>query len=239
LGIAHAFAAQGCSVLLSGLESAGEVAPVLGRFSRQDVVFYVQGDLGTPRGCQELISQAQEKLKGVDILVNNAGIQYTATVQDFPDEKWQLILALNLFAAFYTSKAVLPALYAQGWGRLIHISLTHGLVGSVHKAAYVAAKHGLVGLSKALEAAGTGVTSNCICPGFVLTPLVQKQIEDVAHDKKNSVEAAKHELIAEKHPSKEFVKVEDLAAMAVLLASPAGDKITGAAYNMDGGWSAH
>ena len=215
--------------LLEEIEALSGVAPL-----------YFSLDLGTSAGCETLIESTLTQLHRVDVLVNNAGIQHVCPLVDFPEDTWQKILNLNLTAAFLLSKGVLPGMYARGSGRLIHMASAHGLVASVHKGAYVAAKHGLLGLSKtiALESAGRGVTSNCICPGWVLTPLVEKQIQDKAAAQGVSVSEAQNALLREKQPSGEFATPEQLGELAVFLASPAASQITGAAVSMDGGWTA-
>lgn len=240
-GIAEAFAKKGCKVVLHGLEKEEEVAALKKNLEAlsQEPVAYSRADLSQASACDDLIQFATKTFGKVDILVNNAGVQFTASVQNFPPEKWDFIINLNLSASFHTTRAVLPQMYAHKWGRLIHIGSAHTFVASTHKAAYVAAKHGLYGFSKVvgLEAAGTGVTSNLICPGWVLTPLVEKQIQDMAAEKKVSFEEAKKELLLEKQPSGEFVTTQALGEMAVFLASEHADQVTGAAFVMDGGWT--
>lgn len=240
-GIAEAFAKKGCKVVLHGLEKEEEVATLKKNLEAlsQEPVAYSRADLSQASACDNLIQFATKTFGKVDILVNNAGVQFTASVQNFPPEKWDFIINLNLSASFHTTRAALPQMYAHKWGRLIHIGSAHTFVASTHKVAYVAAKHGLYGFSKvvALEAAGTGVTSNLICPGWVLTPLVEKQIQDMAAEKKVSFEEAKKELLMEKQPSGEFVTTQALGEMAVFLASEHADQVTGAAFVMDGGWT--
>lgn len=197
-------------------------------------------DVADPTQVEALFATVESELGPVDILVNNAGIQYTANVEDFPRERWDAIIALNLSAVFHTARCALPAMKRANWGRIINIASAHGKVASVQKAAYVAAKHGVVGLTKviALETARTGVTCNAICPGWVLTGLVQKQIDARAERDGISEEQARIELLAEKQPSLEFVTTEQIGAMAVYLCSPAADQIRGAALSIDGGWTA-
>jgi 3-hydroxybutyrate dehydrogenase len=241
-GIAQAFAKEGCHVMLHGIEEETQVASLKQEIESlsKGKATYLQADLSQSKACRALIQKTIEVFGGVDIVVNNAGIQYTEVVEKFPEDKWNLILNINLSANFHTTQAALPYMYQQKWGRLIHIASAHGHVGSVHKSAYVAAKHGLVGFSKvvALEAAGTGVTSNTICPGWVLTPLVQKQIEAMAQEKNLSIEEAKSALLLEKQPSGEFATPEALGGLAVFLATEHGNQVTGASFLMDGGWTA-
>ena len=196
--------------------------------------------MSRPEEVEGLIDMTTKELGQVDILVNNAGIQYTAPVHEFPPERWDAIVAINLSSVFHATRVVLPQMLARGWGRIINVASTHGLVASAHKSAYVAAKHGVVGLTKvvALETAETGVTCNAICPGWVLTPLVAKQIEDRARDEGLAYGDAKLDLLEEKQPSKEFVTVEQLGDLAVFLCTPAADQIRGQAIAMDGGWTA-
>jgi 3-hydroxybutyrate dehydrogenase len=242
LGIARALAAEGADVMLNGFGDAGEIDKL-----RKDLaakhgvrVGYSGADMSRPAEVENMIGAATSELGRVDILVNNAGIQHTAPVHEFPPERWEAIIAINLSAAFYAARAVLPQMYQRNWGRIINIASAHGLVASVQKAGYVAAKHGLVGLTKvlALEGAATGVTCNAICPGWVLTPLVQKQIDALAAREKLGAEAAKMKLLGDKQPSQEFVTPEQIAALAVFLCSDAAAQVRGAALSIDGGWTA-
>jgi 3-hydroxybutyrate dehydrogenase len=203
-------------------------------------VSYSAADMSKPDAIDGMMAQATRDLGGVDILVNNAGIQHTAPVREFPVERWNAIIAINLSAAFYAMRAVLPQMESRGWGRIINIASAHGLVASTHKAGYVAAKHGLLGLTKvvALETATTGVTCNAICPGWVLTPLVQKQIDDMAEREGLGPEAAGAKLLGEKQPSLEFATPEQIGALAAFLCSDAAAQIRGAAVPVDGGWTA-
>jgi 3-hydroxybutyrate dehydrogenase len=196
--------------------------------------------MSKPDQIAAMMAFAGEKFGGVDILVNNAGIQYVANIEDFPVEKWDAIIAINLSSAFHTTRLALPYMKHKNWGRIINLASAHGLVASAQKSAYVAAKHGLVGLTKstALETAPTGVTCNAICPGWVLTPLVQKQVDDRAAREGISNEQAKKNLLLEKQPSGEFVTPEELGALAVFFCSPAANQVRGVAWNMDGGWVA-
>ena len=242
LGIARALAAQGADLLFNGFGDATAIerlqADVATEFGVRTA--YHNADMSKPAQIEALFQFAEEKFGGIDVLVNNAGIQYTANVEDFPVDKWDAIIAINLSSAFHTSRLALPGMKAKNWGRIINLASTHGLVGSVQKAAYVAAKHGLLGLTKvsALETAHTGVTVNAICPGFVLTPLIQKQIDDRAANEGISIDAAKKALLQAKQPSGEFVTPEQLGELAVFMCSDAALQVRGAAWNMDGGWVA-
>jgi len=242
LGIARALARDGADILLNGFGAPDEIEQLQGSLSRNHNVrvTYSDADMSKPSAIAQMIDRATQELGAVDVLVNNAGIQFTAPVVDFPPEKWEAILAINLSAAFYATKAALPAMLASDWGRIINIASTHGLVASAEKAAYVAAKHGVIGFTKvvALETARSGVTCNAICPGWVLTPLVEKQIADRAKSEKVSIDEAKIELLAEKQPSQEFATPEQLGALAVFLCSDAAAQMRGAALPVDGGWLA-
>lgn len=189
---------------------------------------------------EDMMRYAEKDFGGVDILVNNAGIQFVAKIEEFPVDRWDAIIAINLTSAFHTTRLALPSMKTKNWGRIINVASTHGLVASAEKSAYVAAKHGIVGFTKvtALETAQTGVTANAICPGWVLTPLVQKQVEARAQKEGIPVEQAKRELVLEKQPSGEFVTPEELGALAVFLSSDAARQVRGAIWNMDGGWVA-
>jgi 3-hydroxybutyrate dehydrogenase len=237
LGIAERLAASGAQVLLNGF---GDIDGALERVSRYGVkVLHHGADLSKPDEIQDMQRYAERELGGVDILVNNAGIQHVAPVVEFPVERWDAVIALNLTAVFHTSRLALPGMLERNWGRIINIASAHGLVASTGKSAYVAAKHGVVGLTKAtaLETATTGVTCNAICPGWVLTPLVQKQIDKLA-EPHGDLERAKRELLAEKHPSVEFVTPEQLGELALFLCSDAAVQVRGAAWSIDGGWTA-
>jgi 3-hydroxybutyrate dehydrogenase len=242
LGIAEALEREGADVLLNGFGDAAEIERLrAGMADRYGVkVRYSAADMSRPDAIRGMIEQAARELGKVDILVNNAGIQHTAPVHEFPVEKWDAIIAINLTAAFHAIRAALPGMLERNWGRVINVASAHGLVASAQKSAYVAAKHGIVGLTKvvALETATTGVTCNAICPGWVLTPLVQKQIDDRATKEGIPVERAKLELLAEKQPSHEFVTPEQLGGLAVFLCSPAADQLRGQALAMDGAWTA-
>jgi len=241
LGIATALAEAGANVMLNGFGDPDAIAAARKQVAAHGgTVGYHGADMTRPAEVAALIEAACKEFGAADILVNNAGIQYVAPVQDFPGEQWERIISINLSSAFYAAKAALPQMLSRNWGRIINIASAHGLVASPDKSAYVAAKHGVVGLTKviALETARTGITCNAICPGWVLTPLVEKQIRARAEAAGKTFEAAKLELVSEKHPSKEFVTPEQLAAMAVFLCSPGADQIRGQAYAIDGGWTA-
>ena len=238
--VAEALAASGANVMLNGFGDAGEIEKqraALAASARVEVGYH-PADMAKPAEIRDLVASAQRKFGGVEILVNNAGIQFVAPIDEFPDERWDAIIAINLSSAFHTTKAALPGMRSKGWGRIINIASAHGLVASVNKSAYIAAKHGIIGLTKtvALEAAGSGVTCTAICPGWVLTPLVQKQIDAKAAAEKLSPEAAKKALLAEKQPSGEFATAEQIGQTVLFLCSQAADQITGSALALDGGW---
>jgi 3-hydroxybutyrate dehydrogenase len=207
---------------------------------REVKVGYSAADMSNPAEVAGMVEQATRELGRVDILVNNAGIQHTATVEEFPAEKWDAIIAINLSSNFHAIRAVLPQMKKRNWGRIINIASTHGLVASTQKAAYVAAKHGVLGLTKvvALETATTGITCNAICPGWVLTPLVQRQIDELAARERISADAAQARLLGEKQPSLEFATPEQIGALVVFLCSDAAAQIRGVALPVDGGWTA-
>ena len=238
LAMAVALAKQGANILLNGFgDSEGPLAQI--KAIGVDVDYH-GADMSKANEIEQLVDFAMRRFGGVDVLINNAGIQYVANVEDFPVDKWDAIIAINLSSAFHTTRLLMPHMKEKNWVRIINIASAHGLVASAQKSAYVAAKHGIVGLTKAtaLESAQTGVTVNSICPGWVLTPLVQKQIDDRASRESVSQDTAKKSLLAEKQPSLEFVTPEQLAALAVFLCSPAGEQVRGVAWNMDGGWVA-
>jgi len=242
LGIARAFAAQGCNVMLNGFGDGTEIEKLRAALAAEHkvTVLYSSADMSHAVEIAAMIDQARRRFGNVDVLVNNAGIQHVAPVEEFPAEKWDQILAINLSSVFHGIRAVLPGMKQKKWGRIINIASAHGLVASPYKAAYVAAKHGVVGLTRtvALETAGSGITCNAVCPGFVLTPLVETQIQDRAKERGISREVAIKDVILERQPSKEFVKIEEVAALTVFLAGEAAASITGAAYSIDGGWTA-
>ena len=238
LAMAIGLAKQGVNIMVNGF---GEKDDAIAQIKACGVeVDYHGADMSKPAEIADLVSQTEKRFGSLDILVNNAGIQHTATVEDFPAAQWDAIIAINLSSAFHTTHHALPGMKKRNWGRIINIASVHGLVGSAQKSAYVAAKHGIVGLTKvvALENAQTGITCNAICPGWVLTPLVQKQVDARAGREKISNEEAKHGLVAEKQPSGNFVDPAQLAALAVFLCGSDASEVRGAAWNMDGGWTA-
>ena len=242
LGIAQALAQQGANIVMNGF---GDVEGAKAQIAALGVkVAYHGADVSRPAEIEAMMQFAAAQWGPVDILVNNAGIQHVARIENFPTNRWDAVIAINLSSAFHATRLALPAMLAanhgQGWGRIINIASAHGLVGSPEKSAYVAAKHGIVGLTKvtALENATSGVTCNAICPGWVLTPLVQKQVDAKAAAQGISNEDAKKQLLGEKEPSMQFTTPEELGALAVFFCSPAGNNIRGAAWNMDGGWVA-
>lgn len=243
LGVARALAEAGAAVVLNGRSSETQARNALdsvGQAANGDV-HYVQADLSTQAGVEALIENGRMALGGIDILINNAGVQHVAPLTEFPPDKWNLILALNLSAAFHATRLILPGMTEAGWGRIVNIASAHALVASPYKSAYVAAKHGLLGLTKvaALETAELDVTCNAICPGYVRTPLVDKQID--AQAKAHGIPKANviRDVILKPQPNKRFATEEEIGALTVLLCSPAGRSITGAALPMDGGWTAH
>ena len=238
LGIAKALAAQGANILLNGF---GDVDGPKAQVESLGVkVAYHGADMSKPEQIGEMMAFATAQFGRVDILVNNAGIQHVAKVEDFPPERWDAIIAINLSSAFHASRLALPAMKAANWGRIINLASVHGLVASAEKSAYVAAKHGLVGLTKviALETATTGVTCNAICPGWVLTPLVQKQVDARATAGGLTNDEATRQLLGEKEPSMQFTTPEELGELALFLCSDAAKNVRGVAWNMDGGWAA-
>jgi 3-hydroxybutyrate dehydrogenase len=238
LGIAKALARQGANIVLNGFGDAeGPKAEVAALGVK---VGYHGADMSKAADIEAMMKYAAETFGKVDVLVNNAGIQHVAPVEDFPPERWDAIIAINLTSAFHTTRLALPAMKKANWGRIINIASVHGLVASAQKSAYVAAKHGIVGLTKvtALETATTGITCNAICPGWVLTPLVQKQVDARAAQAGVSNEEAKKQLLAEKEPSLQFTTPEELGELAVFFCSDAGKNVRGVAWNMDGGWAA-
>jgi len=243
LGMARAFAAQGANIMLNGFGDAGEIEKARSAIESGFKVkaLYSPADMTKPAEIADMITDTKRELGSVDVLVNNAGIQHVAPVDEFPTEKWDQIIAINLTAAFHTTRAAVPLMKAGGWGRIINIASAHGLVASPFKSAYIAAKHGIVGLTKtvALETAQQGITCNAICPGWVKTPLVDKQIDAQAQAHDLPRDEVIRKVILERQPTKQFVKIEEVAALAVFLASDAAASITGASISIDGGWVAH
>ena len=242
LGIARALAAQGAKIMLNGFGDAAQTEGLRAALATEFAVqaLYSAADMSRPDDIAAMIEQATAEWGGVDILVNNAGIQYTARVEEFPPERWDAILAINLSSNFHSIRAVLPGMRQRNWGRIINIASVHGLVASEQKSAYVAAKHGVIGLTKAvaLETAKTGITCNAICPGWVLTPLVQKQIDELAQRTGVTNDAAKQALLAAKQPSGEFATPEQIGELVVFLCGNGAAQIRGASMSMDGGWAA-
>ena len=242
LGIARAFAAEGANVTLNGFGDAKEIESLRTSIAIEHgvTVAYSGADMSKPAEITSMVADAQKAFGGLDIIVNNAGIQFVSPVDEFPPEKWDAIIAINLSSVFHGTRAAIPAMKAKNWGRIINIASAHGLVASPNKSAYVAAKHGVVGFSKsvALELAETGITVNSICPGFVLTPLVEKQIVDLMAQKNLPRETVVRDILLAPQPSKQFVTIEQVASLALYLASDAAASMTGCAYSIDGGWTA-
>jgi 3-hydroxybutyrate dehydrogenase len=238
LGIAGALARQGANIVLNGF---GDVEGPKAQIAALGVkVGYHGADMSKPAEIEAMMAYAATEFGRVDILVNNAGIQHVARIENFPVERWDAVIAINLSSAFHATRLALPAMREANWGRIINVASVHGLVASAEKSAYVAAKHGIVGLTKvtALENATTGVTCNALCPGWVLTPLVQKQVDAKAAALGITNEEAKKVLLGEKEPSMQFTTPEELGELAVFFCSPAGNNVRGVAWNMDGGWVA-
>lgn len=238
LGIALKLAQKGANLVLNGFGDANEPLAQVKALGVQAI--HHAADMTQPQQIEDMIHTAAKQFGRVDILVNNAGIQHVSPIEDFAPERWDAVIAINLTSAFHTTRLALPAMRAANWGRIINIASAHGLVASVHKSAYVASKHGIVGLTKvvALETATTGVTCNAICPGWVLTPLVQKQIDAKAQALGISNQDASRQLLSEKEPSLSFTTPEELGELAVFFCSSAGQNVRGVAWNMDGGWVA-
>ena len=243
LGIARALAAEGASIMLNGFGDAGEIETLRAGLEKEFSVkvAYDGADLSKPDQVAAIVQKTQDELGSIDVLVNNAGIQFTAPVEDFPEAKWEAIMAINLSAVFYGMKAAIPAMKKQQWGRIINIASAHGLVASPHKVAYVAAKHGVVGATKvaAIETANDGITVNAICPGWVLTPLVEKQLQDRAKEAGTDVEDEKKKMLQETQPMLKFSTPEEIGALTVFLCSDGAATMTGAPISIDGGWVAH
>ncbi len=241
-GIALKLAGEGVQVMINGFGDQSEIDVLLTKLEALSgkKALYSNADMSDPEQIETMIKTAEDELGGVDIMMNNAGIQYVAPIEDFPTEKWDQIIAINLSSAFHTTKAVLGGMKSRGWGRIINLASAHSLVASPYKSAYVAAKHGIAGLTKttALEAAEYGVTVNAVSPGFVLTPLVQVQVAAAAKEHGLSEDDAKRDVILAKHPNKEFIEIDDVAATVAYLCSDAAKGITGTNISMDGGWTA-
>lgn len=242
LAIAHALAAQGCGIVIEGLAKPPELAALKEEFSKKYnvPVLVSDADLSKESDIVGLVEQSLSAFGRIDILVNNAGMQFVAPLADFPIEKWDQIIAINLTSAFLLTKMLVPAMQKNQWGRIVNIASAHGLVASAQKSAYVASKHGLIGLTKvtALDYANEGITANAVCPGWVRTPLVEKQLDDKAKTDGITVEEEAKKFLAAKQPLLQFTHAEDLAAMVVFLCSDAGRTITGTSLSMDGGWTA-
>ena len=242
LAIARALAADGADVLLNGFVEAATIEAARTGIEKEFGVraLYSPADMSKPGEIAAMIAMAETQLGAVDILVNNAGIQFVSPVEDFPPEKWDQILAINLSSAFHTTAAALPGMRARGWGRIVNIASAHGLTASPFKSAYIAAKHGVVGLSKtvALETAGQGITCNAICPGYVLTPLVEAQIPDQMKVHNMDRDTVIREVMLLRQPSRQFATVEQIGGTTVYLCSPAADQVTGTTISVDGGWTA-
>jgi 3-hydroxybutyrate dehydrogenase len=243
LGIAHSLAKRGYNIILNGFASDDEIKRTIADFNSKypntEPVF-IYADLTKREDCKKIVEETLKRFQRIDVLVNNAGMQHIDEAINFPDEKWETVLALNLSSAFYLSKYALPGMQKAGWGRIINIASVHGLVASVNKSAYVAAKHGIVGLTKALalENAKKGITVNAICPGWVFTPLIKKQIDIIAEREKISFEAASQKLVSEKQPSGEFSHPEDIGEIVAFLVTENAKQVNGASWTIDGGWTA-
>jgi 3-hydroxybutyrate dehydrogenase len=243
LGIARALAAEGADIMLNGFGDAGEIEKLRAGLAEEFSVkvLYDGADLSKADQVAAIVQKTHDELGSLDVLVNNAGIQFVAPVEEFPEAKWDAILAINLSAVFYGMKAAIPGMKAKKWGRIINIASAHGLVASPHKVAYVAAKHGVVGATKvaAIELANDGITVNAICPGWVLTPLVQHQLEDRAKEAGTDVPTEEKKMLQETQPMLKFSTPEEIGALAVFLCSDGAQTITGVPLPIDGGWVAH
>lgn len=242
LGIVRAFAGAGMNVLMNGIEPAGQVEKDRSGIEKDSGVtaLYKQADMTKPDEIRGLVQFGESSFGRIDVLVNNAGIQFVSPVEEFPEDKWDAIIAVNLSSAFHAIKWALPGMKKQGWGRIINIASAHGLVASPYKSAYVAAKHGILGITKtvALEAAETGVTVNAICPAYVWTPLVEKQIPDTAKARGITEQEVIDNVLLRAQPTKKFVTIEQVAELACFLCADAASSITGASMSIDGGWTA-
>jgi len=242
LATARALAEAGCGVMLNGFGDATDIEKTRSALEKEFGVKarYSGADMSKPQEIAAMIAETEKEFGTLDILVNNAGIQHVANIEDFPTEKWDAVIAINLSSSFHTIRAAVPGMKKRQWGRIINIASAHGLVASAQKVAYVSAKHGLVGMTKvvALETANDGITCNAICPGWVLTPLVQKQIDDRAKASGKPVREEEIALLSEKQPMHKFTTPENIGALTVFLAGDAAASITGSAYSIDGGWTA-
>ncbi len=243
LGIATGLAARGCHVVLNGFGDAAEIEGIRAGLSAEHgvEVIYSGADMSKGQEIETLVSEAQQRLGGLDIVVNNAGIQHVSPIEEFPPAKWDAILAISLSSTFHTTRLAVPGMKAKGWGRIVNIASAHGLIASPFKSAYVAAKHGMVGLTKvvALEVAESGITCNAICPGYVHTPLVDMQIEDTAKARGITREEVIKDVMLGEQPTKRFVTVEEITELTAFLCSDAAVSITGTSIAIDGGWTAH
>jgi 3-hydroxybutyrate dehydrogenase len=242
LGIARALAAAGADIMLNGFGDAAQIEALRKELASSHGVkaAYNGADISKPDQTARMVAEAVTTLGSIDILVNNAGVQFTANVEDFPNERWDQIIAINLSGVFHGMKAAIPGMKVKGWGRIINVASAHGLVASSQKVAYVAAKHGVVGMTKvaAIELANTGITVNAICPGWVLTPLVEQQLRARAEKEGKTIEQATHDLVSEKQPMVMFTSPEQIGGLAVFLCSDAASTITGTPLSIDGGWTA-
>jgi 3-hydroxybutyrate dehydrogenase len=242
LGIARALAQAGFDTVLNSHSDSDEYRALAKELSEEfgNETVYIQADMSKPEACRALIEQTAERFGGVDILVNNAGIQHVAPIEEFPTAKWDAIMAINLSSAFHTAAAAVPLMRESGWGRIVNIASAHGLTASAYKSAYVAAKHGMIGLTKviALETAEDPITCNAVCPGYVLTPLVEKQIPDTMKQYGMDRETVIRDVLLERQPSKQFATVEQLGGTVMFLCSDNAEQITGTSISVDGGWTA-
>jgi len=243
LGMARSFAAKGYDLAINGFGDSIEIDRICRKLEtdHQVKVLYSSADMTKVSEIETFVSDTITSFGRLDVVINNAGVQYVSPVDEFPTDKWDLVISVNLTAAFHTTRLSLPQMRKQGWGRIINVASAHGLIASPNKSAYVAAKHGLVGLTKtvALEAAEFGVTCNAICPGWVKTPLVETQIETLAREHGVTQDVVTKEMILQRQPTREFVQVDQIAALALFLSSDDASSITGSAYSIDGGWTAH
>jgi 3-hydroxybutyrate dehydrogenase len=242
LGIARALAGEGAAVMLNGFGDPAQIEKLRSGMSSEFgvPVGYAAADMAQPSEIAAAVRRTAEEFGSLDVLVNNAGIQFTAAIEDFPDERWDAVIAINLSAVFHGTKAAIPFMKRKGWGRIVNVASAHGLVASARKVAYVAAKHGVVGMTKvaAIELANSGVTANAICPGWVRTPLVEKQLRDRASAEGRGLEQVTEDLLSEKQPMRQFSTPDQIGALAVFLCSDAAVTITGAPLSIDGGWLA-